>query len=480
MKKNKTVLVSGHFNVIHPGHVRLLRFAKECGSRLIVAVEGDLIAGSAAYVPEKLRLEGVQSNLWVDDAFIFDESIQSLISKLKPDIVVKGKEHELLDNPELLELEKYGGILLFSSGDAVFSSRDLIRKEFTNSSEINLAHQKDYIERHGLKRDKLNSLVNGFSSLKVCVIGDLIVDEYITCQPLGMSQEDPTLVVMPIDSTKFIGGAGIVAAHAAALGAKVHFISVTGEDEIRNFAEGELQDLNIEVNLLVDSGRPTTLKQRYRSSGKSLLRVSHLRQDAIPVYLQNKIMTQVAKIIAEIDLLVISDFNYGVLPQSLVEAIIEMAKANKVFISADSQSSSQVGNISRFKNVDLITPTEYEARVATRNKELGLVLLAEQVRHESGAKNVLLKLGEEGLLIHTTDANTSEKWIDDRIFALNLNAKDVAGAGDSLLIVSAMVLAQGGTIWEAAYLGSIAAGIQVAKIGNNPLSKGEIVQNLLK
>lgn len=68
--KNKltTVLVSGNFNVLHPGHIRLLRFAKESGDYLIVAVESDRIAGSAAHVPEDLRIEGIKSNSWVNDA----------------------------------------------------------------------------------------------------------------------------------------------------------------------------------------------------------------------------------------------------------------------------------------------------------------------------------------------------------------------------------------------------------------------------
>ena len=72
MRKEKTVFVSGNFNVLHPGHLRLLRFANDCGERLIVGVLSDRVAGKAAYVPEQLRLEGVKSNSWVHDAFLID------------------------------------------------------------------------------------------------------------------------------------------------------------------------------------------------------------------------------------------------------------------------------------------------------------------------------------------------------------------------------------------------------------------------
>lgn len=478
----RTVFVSGHFNVLHPGHLRLLRFAKEYGGRLIVAVESDRIAGSAAHVLEQLRLEGVQSNSWVDDAFIVDEPVAVVIERLRPDFVVKGKEHESLFNPESEALAQYGGKLLFSSGETVFSSLDLIRKEFRefDSRSISLPH--DYLTRHGIERKRLASLVQQFAKLRVCVVGDLIVDEYITCQPLGMSQEDPTIVVTPIDSTRFIGGAGIVAAHAAGLGASVRFISVAGSDASRDFAVKGLAEAGVHSHLVLDDSRPTTLKQRYRCKGKSLLRVSHLHQGAISVMHQAQILSEVERALDGIDLLVFSDFNYGCLPQPLVEQIIESAKRHGVLLAADSQSSSQVGDISRFKGMDLLTPTEREARISTRNHEDGLVVLAELLRHQSETQNILLKLGEEGLLIHAGNDKAigqTDDWLTDRVGALNTAPKDVAGAGDSLLITSALTLASGGNIWEAACLGSLAAAVQVGRVGNTPIQTDELMQELV-
>jgi bifunctional ADP-heptose synthase (sugar kinase/adenylyltransferase) len=146
---------------------------------------------------------------------------------------------------------------------------------------------------------------------------------------------------------------------------------------------------------------------------------------------------------------------------------------------ADSQSSSQVGDISRFKGMNLITPTEREARIGIRNYESGIVLLAEQLRQEGQVRNVLLKLGEEGLLIHAEDENNDNNWLTDRIPALNSSPKDVAGAGDSLLITSALTIASKGNIWEAAYLGSLAAAVQVGRVGNTPLQVKELIDELI-
>lgn len=473
----RTVFVSGNFNVLHPGHLRLLRFAKEYGARLAVGVISDRLAGGAAHVPEQMRLEGIQSNSWVDEAFIVDEPVSEVIARLRPDFVVKGKEHESQFNLEAAALEHYGGKLLFSSGETIFSSLDLIRKEFhdIDSRSIGLPHE--YLARHGIERQGLATLAAQFSNLRVCVIGDLIVDEYITCQPLGMSQEDPTIVVTPIDSIRFVGGAGIVAEHAAGLGASVHLLTIGGADATREFADKALREADVQVRLLVDDSRPTTLKQRFRCNGKSLLRVSHLHQGAISVGLQAQILAELERILDDVDVLVFSDFNYGCLPQPLVDQVIRSAKERGVMMAADSQSSSQVGDISRFQGMALVTPTEREARISTRNHEDGLVVLAEALRNQSTAKNVLLKLGEEGLLVHAGIGQAND-WLTDRVSALNTMPKDVAGAGDSLLITSALTLASGGTIWEAACLGSLAAAVQVGRVGNTPINIGELLREL--
>jgi rfaE bifunctional protein kinase chain/domain len=303
-------------------------------------------------------------------------------------------------------------------------------------------------------------------------VGDLIVDEYITCQPIGMSQEEPTIVVTPVDKSCFIGGAAIVAAHAAGLGASVKFISVTGNDIAAKFARTALEDAGVESNLMVDDSRPTPLKQRFRAGGKSLLRVNHLHQRSISLALQKELLGLLLPMVSQIDLLVFSDFNYGCLPQKIVGPIVDLAKSYGIVLAADSQSSSQVGDIGRFRGMHLITPTEREARISTRNQEDGLVVLSEQMLQSSDAQNILLKIGEEGVFINSQPLDTGR---EDRIAALNSSPQDLAGAGDSLLIASAMALASGSDIWEAACVGSIAAAVQVGRIGNTPLQRQDLL-----
>jgi len=136
MSKEKIIFVYGNFNVLHPGHLRLLRFASECGDQLIVGVNSDRIAGKASYVREDLRIEGVTSNSLVTKVILIDDLVSDVIDKMRPDIVVKGKEHQNRFNPEEKILKSYGGKLLFSSGETTFSSADLISKDLNNLNHV--------------------------------------------------------------------------------------------------------------------------------------------------------------------------------------------------------------------------------------------------------------------------------------------------------------------------------------------------------
>jgi rfaE bifunctional protein kinase chain/domain len=293
-----------------------------------------------------------------------------------------------------------------------------------------------------------------------------------------MSQEDPTLVVKPVDSQRFVGGAGIVAAHAAGLGAKAALVSVVGDDEEADFALQSLKKFDVEPTLVLDHTRPTTLKTRYRCQGKTLLRVSRLHQSMVSAELADDIIGQALEIKESTDLLIFSDFNYGALPQLVVDEVSAEFRRAGITMCADSQSSSQVGDISRFAGMDLLTPTEREARLGIRSVGEGLAVLGEALRVQSNAKHVILKLGQEGALVCPSSGPQDLGRPPDRIEALNRMPKDVAGAGDSMLIAAGIALASSATIWEAACLGSIAAAIQVGRVGNIPISADEVLEVL--
>jgi rfaE bifunctional protein kinase chain/domain len=470
----RIVFVSGDFNVLHPGHLRFINFAADCGDFLVVGVNED--GRGHTLLPESLRCEGVRALSAVGHAFILKEPVENFILRLKPAVVVKGAEFHQRDNVEKSAVETYGGKLLFSSGDAHDSYADLLREEFSRLQPLSARAPEDYRKRHCFTHGDLARIVRKFQDLRVVVIGDLIVDEYTDCEPLGMSREDPTIVVSPILSRRFIGGAGIVAAHARGLGASVKYFSVAGEDAAAEFAQKQLEEYGVECLLAYDMTRPTTLKQRYRAENKTLLRVSHLRQHAIDDELANRLAEQVEAALEDASLLIFSDFNYGCLPQPLVERLAAFCAARDIPMAADSQTSSQIGDVSRFQGMMLLTPTEHEARLAMRDSQSGLVVLADALRTKAAARHVVVTLASEGVLIHSP--TELDVLPGDRLPAFNLAPRDVSGAGDSLLTATSMALACGADIWRSAYLGSLVAACQVRRIGNIPTQVDEILAEL--
>lgn len=473
--RRKIVFVSGNFNIVHPGHLRLLQFAADCGDFLVVGVNAD--SNPDITVPAAMRLDGVNAIGIVDYAFLLEDQPEAFIRRLKPAVVVKGQEFESRNNPEQEAVESYGGNLVFGSGEVRFSSLDLLRREFFETNYGTIRKPTDFPGRHGFDCRELIKLVETFSSLRVAVVGDLIVDEYIDCDPLGMSREDPTLVVTPIQQDRFVGGAGVVAAHVSGLSAQVSYFGVVGRDETATYADSQLTEARVKVKFVVDDSRPTTLKQRYRAQDKTLLRVSRLRQRAINSELADSLYREIEATLDHTDLLIFSDFNYGCLPQSLVSRVIDACARRGVVMTADSQSSSQIGDVTRFKGMQLITPTEHEARIALQDNSSGLVVLAEALSRQARAEQVFVTLGAEGMLIYGREKG-STRHITDQLPAFNSAPKDVAGAGDALLACASLSLAAGGDVWQSGYLGSLAAACQVGRIGNFPLTAAELITEL--
>jgi rfaE bifunctional protein kinase chain/domain len=472
--KSNIVFVSGKFRVIHAGHMRLFRTATDFGQQLVVALDTDGLTAEEIHWRESI-LRNIE---YVDRVIEFDGDIEKVLLEVRPDIVIKGHEFRNAQNQETQILSTYGGKLVFTSGANFYSESDLIGSNDSEFIDKLAAMPQEFMTRNNLTTDRLLKVLNDFSKLRVCVIGDLIIDEYINCHPLGMSQEEPTVVVTPVDKRRYFGGAGIVAAHCKSLGAQTAFVTVTGEDETSKWAEEKATEYHLQSLSVTDRSRPTTLKQRYRSGTQTLLKISHLTQEFLDSEKESELIEKFSKLVENLDVLILSDFSYGVLSPQIVERILAIAKDHGIFVSADSQSSSQIGNLGKFKNIDLVSATEREARLELKDNTSGLVVVAEGLRREINSKNLLLKMGADGVLISAQDGK-GKMLPTDEIPAINKNPVDTSGAGDSMLAGASLALASGSTIYEAALIGSVLAGIQVGRLGNVPIAH-ETVNSVLQ
>ena len=469
--------VGGDFNVLHPGHLRLLRFAKERADHLVVGVRSRMSAERDDLYDDEARVRAVAHLDLVDEVVLLHENVERFISNRRPDIVVKGREHRDRVNVEEAVLAEYGGRLIFAPGD---STMDILDADSSARAHPPLAfggELVDYARRRSIDTDRLRGIVGLFGEINVWVAGDLIVDDYIECEPLGMSREDASIAVTPVGAKRYTGGAGVVSAHVAGLGARARLCSVVGSDDAAEFARVDLAERGVQACLAVDSDRPTTVKERYRANGATLLRVNRLSRLSVSDRIQRQFRADFEDWASGVDgersAVLFADFNYGCLPQSLVDAVTGVARKVGLVLAADSQTSSQLGDIGRFADMDLITPTEHEARVAMRSMEDGLVVLADALQQRTRARNIVMTLGDQGALLHV--AMNAGDYETDRIPAIAARPVDPAGAGDGLLATATVALCAGANIWEAIYLGSLAAAIQVSRNGNIPVQRDDLL-----
>ena len=478
VKKNKIVaLCHGTFDIVHPGHLRHLTYSKQKSDILIASITADKYVtkkSEGPFVPDHLRAFNLASLELVDFVVIdYNVTPLSLLSKLKPNYYVKGFEYNKNNihpktREEIKVLNKYGGEVLFSPGDVVYSSTAI-----QNIGKPNLKYEKliSLMKFEKISFLDLIKTVKKFNKVKVHLIGDTIIDKYNYCTVLGQTTKTPTFSVKKDTEQQFLGGAGIVAAHLKALGSQVIFTTVIGQDKVGKYVLNEINKQKIKSNCIIDSSRSTTFKERFWAENQKLLQVDIVDNHPISEKIKNKIKKIIYK--TNSDAVIFSDFRHGIFNQNSINDFIKNIRKN-TFKIADSQVSNRWGNILDFNNFDLILPNEKEARFALADQDSAVRILGTKLFKSSNAKYLILKLGSRGILtfretaIYPRDFFPLESLVD--------NLEDGRGGGDALLATSALGLVASKNISIASILGNIAASLACEVKGNQPIK----TENLLK
>jgi rfaE bifunctional protein kinase chain/domain len=475
-------LCYGQFNVIHPGHIRYLQFARSQGASLVVALEGEETPSHKGHFrsyPALTRAESLSVLDLVDQVVILDsEGLDRLVKELNPQVLVLGKEYESesLDNdrknkvsPAVLLMAQRQAETIYAAGETHYATDDLFR-----ATQNELERERWDKFQDALQNQQVD-IISSIKALKekpqkrLLVVGDSIIDRYIACDPIGMSNEAPVVVVKELDAREFLGGAGIVAAHITGLGAECEFVSVVGNDQQASTVASELERYKVKSSLIQDESRPTTLKTRYLVENQKLFRVSRLKDHGLSKKIETDLIQKIDNAAPGLTGIVVSDFVYGVITAKVVDALIEISEKHKLLLFGDLQCSSQIGDVSKFSGFDLISPTEREARIALNNHDDGVEQIANLLMEKSNVSNLIVKLGAEGLIAYSNALNADT--INRQPFpALAVNPIDVAGAGDSFLATMAVSLAGGLNLMEAAALGSCVSALAVQTVGNHPIT----------
>lgn len=482
-RDKKVVMCHGVFDVIHPGHLRHLIYAKQKADVLVVSLTADTHITKGIYrphVPQRLRALNMAAFEVVDYVVIdLNESPLKLIETIQPDYFAKGYEYgdDGKRNPKTQQeidiLESYGGQIIFTPGDYVYSSSNLI-----NMAAPDLRHDKLslLLATNNITISDLRETLDGFSGHKIHVIGDTIVDSFTRCTMIGGQTKTPTMSVLYQEKEDFVGGAGIVAKHMDAAGGDVTFSTVLGDDTLKDFVLDDFNKSGVKISAHIDPLRPTTNKNAITVGGYRLLKVDTLDNATISQPILTKLLHEIEN--SDAEAVVFSDFRHGMFNNNTITALTGAIPEGTIKI-ADSQVASRWGNITEFKGFDLITPNEREARFSLADQDSGVRPLASKVYDYSECKNLILKLGDKGVLAcHDADHDDPESFFMIDSFVDDL--KDAVGAGDALLAYGAIALLVSGCIIQATIIGSIAAAVECELDGNYPVTPDQVISKLDK
>jgi rfaE bifunctional protein kinase chain/domain/rfaE bifunctional protein nucleotidyltransferase chain/domain len=484
----KTVVqCHGCFDIVHPGHIQYLQFAKNQGDILIVSVSADPQVNKGAdrpLIPDDLRAASLAALECVDLVYVNPHpTAVELLDKLQPDVYVKGREYQNNNDPRFLAerdtVMAHGGRVVFSSGDVIYSSSALIGG--LSAAPFNDEKLRRYVTQYDLTGPSLLNLVNQFRGQKLVVVGDYILDRYHFCEPASVAAESPMMSLRQIKTEDYDGGAGVVALHLAGLGAHPTLVTAIANDEASSIVQSRLKRRGVTLSA-INSRKELPLKRRYLADLTKVLKIDEGGASALDSKAEQALADRILRAAEDASAVIFADFGYGLISAGLLERLMPTLRKRVRIITAD--VSGLRSNLLCFKNVDLLCPTEREVRETLHDFSTGINNVVYSLLAQTGAKQALITLGKQGLLVfdqcrpRKADESWERKLRSEYLPALATHAIDPLGCGDALLATATLALAAGGTVHAAAYLGSLAAAFEATRIGNQPITTEDLLSGL--
>ena len=321
-----------------------------------------------------------------------------------------------------------------------------------------------------LTLDRAQTLLASARDIHVLVVGDLMLDVYLRGAALRISPEAPVPVVRVDEEWRALGGAANVAANVVALGAKCTVCGVIGVDRSAAELRRELDKYGIIDTALIElDSRPTTVKTRVLARHQQIARYDHERDEDISSADAALLVRRIMDHAASADVIIVEDYNKGVLVRDVIDGCRAAAEKYGIPLVVDPKSRF----FFEYENATVFKPNLPELSAALRDRVLpDDAKWMEETRNRLGCQSLLLTLGEDGMAVMTSEGEHI------RIPTVARSVYDVSGAGDTVIAVTAVALAAGATVGEAAILANYAAGIEVSKAGVATVSPDEIVHEI--
>jgi D-beta-D-heptose 7-phosphate kinase/D-beta-D-heptose 1-phosphate adenosyltransferase len=313
-------------------------------------------------------------------------------------------------------------------------------------------------------------IIRNFPRSKVLVVGDIMIDHFIWGRVSRISPEAPVPVVEVQSDNFMLGGCANVLNNIFSLGGKVYATSVIGSDDMGQRLLGEFRKRHIETDgIIVEANRPTTLKTRIVAHSQQVVRFDQESRRSIKPKTVEKIIKYVKNVMDVLDVIVISDYDKGVITKPLMDGIREAISGKGIQVCVDPKQN----DFSLYQGFDIVTPNNYEAGRATGMEIMegrDIARLGKMLLDRFNFRALLITRGEEGMSLFEKDGKTTHTAFP----AEAREVFDVTGAGDTVIGVFALCVASGATFKEAAALANYAAGIVVGKVGTATISQDEL------
>jgi len=318
-----------------------------------------------------------------------------------------------------------------------------------------------------------NTLFQGFNDKKVLIVGDAMIDAYMWGEVNRMSPEAPVPVVEIKKHENRLGGAANVALNLKALGANPILCSVVGTGNRGIIFEKLMEESNLSIaGILSTDKRKTTIKTRVIAENKHQLRIDE--EETYPIVQAKEFLKLTESLMNDIDVIILQDYNKGVLIPEVIEGVIATANAKGIPTIVDPKKL----NFNSYKNCTIFKPNLAEIKAGMKinfdaSNISEIEKATEKLRKELSAKGVLLTLSEKGICVN------SEKEFNHTP-AFKRNIIDVSGAGDTVISVASLCLASNMDYTDLSVLSTLAGGIVCEEVGVVPINKEKLLTQALK
>jgi rfaE bifunctional protein kinase chain/domain/rfaE bifunctional protein nucleotidyltransferase chain/domain len=470
-KKKKIVLCHGVFDLLHVGHINYFKAARKFGDILIVSLTDDKFVNKGPGRPAfsiSNRIKFLLEINCVDYVCVSSyDTAEKVILNLKPNFYCKGGEYTLKKikfdknlKTELTALKSTKGKFKTINQVSFSSSKFINDNAFQN---LDLKSKK-FIEETR-KKHSSNQILDEVSKIqkkKILIIGETIIDNYITTDAIGKSGKEPVMVVKKKKQIKFLGGVGYIANLCSSFAKETKIISFLGEKkEEKNFV---LRSLNkkIKHNFLLKKDSPTIIKTRYLDDYRKskILGVYDLNDDLISKKEENNFLNILKNNIKNYDIIIVADYGHGIITKKIRKIITSYSK--KLFLNTQINSFNRgYHTVYKYLKINSLIINESELRYELKDKNSKILDLAKKLRKKISVDTIIVTKGKWGSILINC-----KNWSSILCPAFSENNIDTVGAGDTFFALSALSIGSKIDKKIGLLISSLAASFSTNQIGN--------------